>query len=508
MHTQGELTWWDSYWRESYKFKKADKRHSSILLHGGGVWKSIPFILEWDSGNIPLSGIRRRARKLAHFLGARQFSVAPEFVPALVMVSTTWMRAILFMDYYRQAAYATGGSTPPIYAASISDLMKHGWGTRTWLQMGTGLDRGYLFQNAGKRLTNSFPGDLEKRIRQIYLDPLPDDPEKETGARRIIALVQQTSPAEKRILRRVASLPLASNKVLSVAGNLNKSVVKQGIEHLERSQLIKRIAPEGTAYAPRYAHLARMGMEYMAAVAGSTLKAYAEDRNYRLDKFNEPNVNFLIRNMEHLKAVYEMLLHFSESATEARDHGWHEYLSVWDGEVDARRQFRWQGRTFMLYPDSFGIYVIGHKKFPFFIEVERTVNRSVGAIEKKLKTYRNFIQSGAVNHEFRELDIYLLLIGKKRGQLERWRKGYNRIMGQKMHRLHLRLTTLPELRKRGATGVSWLDERNKRTYPFLAPSDRPDSARMQKTINVFELNQRVEKETIESKIKQKERVKH
>jgi len=493
MHTTGNLQWWDSYWRETFRFNYAGRRSESILLHGGGIWKSIPFILEWDRGDISIRGIKRRTRHLARFFGSYQFTI-PQSAPVLIIVATTWTRAVRYLDDFRRAAYVFDTAMPPVYAAALSDLRKHGWGTRTWLQMGTGIHRGYLFQKAGKRFSDVFPGDLTARQRAVYLS-LPEKFENESGGRKMVALTLQTSPAEKQILRRIAGLPLATQKVIGMATGLEEGTVKQGIKRLETLGLVERIALEGEAYEPRYAHLTRTGLEYLAVAVGTTLKAYADDRNYRLDKYKEPRLEFLKRNADHLRVVYDTLLLFAEAANKARSLGWKEHLAVWDGEVDARRHFNWQGRPFLLYPDGFGIYTVGHLKYPFFVEVERTVNRSRYAIEKKLKIYRGFMESGEAAQEFRGQDIYVLLIGKKRGQLERWRKAYNRVMGQNMRGIQLRLSTLPELEKHGATGQSWLDERKSRAFPFPGLAARQDSARMLKTLDLLELRREVQQDT-------------
>lgn len=487
MHATGNLQWWDSYWREKFQFNRRGSRQESILLHGGGIWQNIPFILEWDRGDVSVQGIERRAGRLAHFLASYRFAI-PESVPVLVVVATTWARAVRYLDELRRAAYAANAAMPPIYAAALSDLRKHGWGTRTWLQMGTGLAHGYLFQKAGKRFADVFPGDMTARQRAIYLS-LPETFEHESGARKLVALTLQTSPAEKQILRRVAGLPLATPKVISVTSGLEPKTTTQGLKRLETLGLIERIALEGDAYEPRYAILTRTGLEYLAAAAGTSLMAYAADRNYKLDKYKEPRLEFLKRNGDHLRAVYDALLLFAAAAEQARGLGWKEYLAVWDGEVDARRYFHWQGRPFLLYPDSFGVYTVGHLKYPFFVEVERTVNRSLVAIEKKLKIYRGFLQSGVAEQEFRNLDIFMLLIGKKRGQLERWRRAFNRVMGRNARGIHLRLSTLPEMAKRGATGMSWLDENNNRAYPFPGLAARPDSARMLKKLDLRALRE-------------------
>jgi len=499
MRATGNLQWWDSYRRETYRFNHTGRRSESVLLHGIGIWKGIPFILEWDRGDISVRGIERRTRSLARFLGADRFAI-PASVPVLVIVTTTWTRAVRYLDDFRRAAYAIDAAMPPVYAAALSDLRKHGWGTRTWLQMGTGIFRGYLFQKAGKRLTDIFPGDLAARRREIYLS-LPEKFENESGARKMVALTLQTSPAEKQILRRIAGLPLATQKVIGVTTGLDAGTVKQGIKRLEVLGLVERIALEGDAYEPRYTHLTRTGLAYLAAAAGTTLKAYANDRNYRLDKYKEPRLEFLKRNANHLRAVYDTLLLFAEAANKARNLGWREYLAVWDGEVDARRHFSWQGRSFLLYPDGFGIYTVGHLKYPFFVEVERTVNRSRYAIEKKLKIYRGFMESGEAAQEFRRQDIYVLLIGRKRGQLERWRKAYNRVMGRNARGIHLRLSTLPEMKKQGATGQSWLDENKNRAFPFPGLASRPDSARMLKTLDLLELRRQVQAEKGDKKVK-------
>ena len=493
LHTAGRLQWWNSYWREAFYFNYAGRRKETVLLHGAGVWENTPFILEWDRGDVSGRGIERRTRKLARFLASYRFAI-PESAPVLVVVSTTWRRTVQYLSDFRQAAYAVDSAMPPVYAASLSDLRKHGWGTKTWLQMGTGIHRGYLFQNVGTRFSDVFPGDPETRKRAIYLS-LPADFKEESGERRRVALTMESSPAEKQILRRVATLPLATAHVISVTTGLEDATVKRGLKCLEALGLVQRTALEGKAYEPRYAHLTRGGLEYMAATAGMALTAYANDRNYHLNKYKEPRLEFLKRNAEHLGVVYDTLLCFATAASQARAHGWKEYLAVWDGEVDARRNFYRHGRPYQLYPDSFGIYTVGHLKYPFFVEVERTVNRSLYAIENKLKVYRAFLETGEAEQEFNRQDIYLLLIGKKRGQLERWRLAFSRVMGQHMKQIHLRLSTMPEIQKRGATGQSWLDARKQRTYLFSTPSARPDSARMQKTIDVFDLHQKTEAES-------------
>ncbi|HHJ06337.1 MAG TPA: hypothetical protein ENK24_02440 [Anaerolineae bacterium] len=488
-----DLRWWDAFWWESYKSKKDQKRQKSLLVHGGGVWQELTFIVEWDRGDLPVTGLARRARALASWLGAEKFRIYYGFTPAMVIVATTWNRASAFFDAFAMQMNKKQAALPPVYATTRSALRKRGWKAPVWAALKSGETGAQLFQGLLPIPSTLWPGDLNDRRRSIFLPHLPEAlADKTAYSYRQAALVFRTTPAAKLLLKRLAVHPLATENLLRIVTGLSYPVIKQSTRDLKKLGLLKMVSLEGDAYKPRYAHITRAGLEFLAAGAGVKGPDYIQDRGYRLDELNkEPKLGVLGKSPDHLWHTRRVFISFYEAAGRALEVGWDESLVAWDDEIDARRYFTFDNERRNLAPDGYGIYRVGHLWYKFFVEVELTESKSKAAIVRKVKSYRDFLASGEINRDFAVNEtLYLLLIGKRWSQIERWRLAVKKVLGQQ-RQLLIRLTTFPQLERTGITGLSWRDIDMNWTHPFPALKKRPESARVETFLDGLELHRQV-----------------
>jgi len=126
------LSWWDAFWREPLRPDDDENPSKTLLLHGGGIWRRMPFVLEWDRGALPARGLVHRARQLVHWYNRRTFVYHPQGRPALALVATTWKRVATFCDAWEEQFFHAGIEMPPTYATTRALLKERGWQSPIW----------------------------------------------------------------------------------------------------------------------------------------------------------------------------------------------------------------------------------------------------------------------------------------------------------------------------------------------------------------------------------------
>ena len=151
---------WDAFGWQRYSMELVGGRQRRVLLHGLGVWRGIPFVVEWDRGELPVAGLVRRAQGLASWY-ARQPAV-PTMAPALILVTTRWRRASAFTEAFFRAAEKWGSARPPMYITTRQLGVCQGWHAPIWLNVGPGRSRVRLFQGMF-----ALPFDLQSWLAEI-----------------------------------------------------------------------------------------------------------------------------------------------------------------------------------------------------------------------------------------------------------------------------------------------------------------------------------------------------
>ena len=480
---------WDAFGWQRYSMELVGGRQRRVLLHGWGLWGGIPFVVEWDRGELPVAGLVRRAQGLAGWYARPESRLAPTMAPALILVTTRWRRASAFTDAFFRAAEKWGGARPPMYITTRQLGVCQGWHSPSWLNVGPGRSESRLFQGMFPLPFDLQSWAVKEDPPRYRLSPLPTRPEGEGGVRRQVALVLATSPADKLTLKRVATHPFMTPAGLAVATGLKRSVVeRRTVSVLERLGLVGRVALDGDNYLPRHCSPTRAGLELLAAMAGVGSRDYLDDRGYSLDPdTREPRLRFLSRSPHHLWAAQGVFMAFAMAAEKGQQAGWDQELRVWDGEVDSRRFFTHWGRRRALFPDGYGQYRAEDSVFHFFVEVELTLTRGRGAIRRKLVAYRDFVASGEVERDFPDQELYLLIVGIRWSQMKRWQETAGEVLGPADGRLGVRFTTVVQLERSGATAPAWQDMRGAWTYPFPGLAEQSSATRRQRYLDLGEL---------------------
>jgi len=392
----------------------------------------LPFVVEWDLGEVVPEAYRRRFDALYRFsrlAGAHDF-------PVWVMVTTNRIRAMQLLWLWHETASRCQVHPLRFYVAEWSAVAS---GRRdVWRQCGNESIPIGLFHGEPAQAARSVPlqpyRDEGRAARSVGFSS--DRVLASDNPRCVLSRAHLSVPdrAARRVLRKVANWPLLSPHELALLMDDWETNLCVALQRLRELGLVGeyRLPQEPARY-----YATALGVQLLAAASGLEPGQYVRYRRWPSKgsashpassdtsggvgtawRGRQLNVEALARHWQHTRQVREFFVLLAEVARHnrelRRDHG----LIVWD-EGECRRYYRAEGRRHALVPDSGGVYRIGSELFEFFLEVDRgTMSRQ--KLARKFGCYYAYRQTGEYLRGGTHLPrLFVIVPGEGRAHLVR-----------------------------------------------------------------------------------------
>lgn len=247
----------------------------------------------------------------------------------------------------------------------------------------------------------------------------------------------------KKILLWIGDHPLLREADLAKFLSIDRKLVRRYVVQLIGMGLLAEVGAQSSG-GPSLALTARGLGWFMRR---------RRDRHPIIDQRRwEGEVRHLLGRLDHTHAVHQaMLLLHKRKETGA---GSQEGLYLWESDFRKARRYVYRGRNYVFDPDAFGIYRIGERGHPFYLEVDRgTVRGKV--LARKVRAYYSWRTSRMFTELGFEFPALLVVTtGKRRvgSLLKAFDKMGSLFIGPS---LPLFVTTFDELREPGPRAVIW-----------------------------------------------------
>ncbi|MBN1887040.1 MAG: replication-relaxation family protein [Thermoflexales bacterium] len=312
----------------------------------------IPFVIEWDLGEIVLEGLAQRFAGLCRWSQSAEYRGYQERFPVIVMVTVNERRMWQLLWLWQCTRTRYHAPPLPFYIGVWREIVEER--PDAWHSAGSGVSRVTLFQGARAAWPAWRPAPM------VQVKP------SRRSARDALVQVHLGIPSRQArgVLRCVAAWPLLTSDEVAAVLNLHLREAQISLKGLRELGLIEIFPLEGRlGYT-----LSPTGIQVLAAANGLSPAQYARWRYWPIAKHCRPlrlNLPVLVTCLGHTRAVRAFFVSLARHARRCRqelalDHA----LVAWD-ETESRRSYLYRGRRWTLAPDSSGLYRIGDQQYSF-----------------------------------------------------------------------------------------------------------------------------------------------
>jgi|GEM_PF-5880826 len=341
----------------------------SLVIRGKGLVS--PVLVEVDNGMLALRYYLRRLRKLASFLGQKEWFLRPETQPSLLVSTTSPQRLEKIRRFLQR-------NPSPLRAFfSCGRVWYDSAGIPCSLPQALPIAREEDFWDvpASSRLLSSHPAFNPRSV----------------SAKLAMLRLSLPSPSTLWTLFYLAFYPASTSEHLATL---------QAVSREEIARRLACLAKLGLAFPSQNNwFLTEKGLRFLAFTQGAPLSHFSRSWGYPPGgppkKWN--------RTAGHATMVLDFLCRLTEIARSRGDS-----LKIWDGE---RTAFCGGTPPIFLYPDGHGVYVMkGGGSIRFFFEWDNGTT-SYSSLQKKFQRYRELARRWP---EFEDGPLPVLLVASRR----------------------------------------------------------------------------------------------